>query len=93
MGLDIYFEKKDFVDLDLDYGGKDRDLFDYINIKVLTGYREAKYLGRVKLKKSEIRKILKYMYKHNENNVYNKLIFELNKALEDNTDIYFSASW
>lgn len=93
MGLDIWFSKKGFIDLN-EYGStRDRDLFDYITTECGVKYGNEEYGQNIPLTKRQVSKILKYLNKHNEYGRYNTLIAEMGYLKENNQTVYMSADW
>lgn len=93
MGLDMYFYKKGYIELDEYRSLKDRELFDYIRIECGVKYDNEEYGKEVPLNKRQVNKILKYMNKHNEYGRYNTLIAEMGYLKENNQTVYMSADW
>ena len=93
MGLDIYFYKKDMVEIDEYFGTRDRELFEHITTECGVKYGGEEYGRYIRLNKRQINKIVRYMGKHNKYGKYSKLISELTTLKEEGKEIYMSADW
>ena len=93
MGLDIYFYKKDYVEID-EYGSsRKRELFDYMTTECGVKYSDEDYGKEIPLTKRQVNKLLRYMNKYNEYGQYNRLISEIGYLKENNQTVYMSADW
>lgn len=93
MGLDLYFYKKGFVELDIYGGSKNRELFEYITEKCGVIYGDEEYAKEIALNKRQVNKILRYLNKNNDNGEYSQLITDIGYAKENNQTVYISANW
>lgn len=93
MGLDLYFYKKGFVELNVHGNSRDRELFEYMIEKCGVVYGNEEYGKEIALTKTQVNKILKYLNKNNDNGQYNRLIADIGYAKENNETVYISADW
>ena len=93
MGLDMNFYKKDFVELDSYFGTRNKELFNFIIEKCGLVYGNDEYEKYVKLNKTQLNKIIKYMNKNNNHGIYTNTIAEIGFAKENNQDVYICADW
>lgn len=93
MGLDLYFYKKGFVQLD-EYGrSRNRELFEYITKECGVKYGDEEYGKEIALNKRQVNKILRYLNKNNNNGQYCQLIADIGYAKENDQTVYISADW